>query len=56
MQISSGGLRLEEVVQFRQADLQPEQQRLLVDGGKGKKAVVHCINLIKFERNFYYGY
>ena len=37
MLIYSAGLRLNELVQLRLADLQPEQKRLFVYGGKGKK-------------------
>ncbi len=37
MLIYSGGLRLGELIQLRLADLEPEQNRLFVYGGKGKK-------------------
>ena len=37
MLIYSGGLRLSELIQLRLADLQPDNQRLFVYGGKGKK-------------------
>lgn len=37
MLIYSAGLRLGELLQLRLADLQPDQQRLFVYGGKGKK-------------------
>lgn len=37
MLIYSAGLRLNELIQLRLPDLQPEQQRLFVYGGKGKK-------------------
>ncbi len=37
MLIYSAGLRLNELIQLRLADLQPDQQRLFVYGGKGKK-------------------
>ena len=37
MLIYSGGLRLGELIQLRLADLEPEQGRIFVYGGKGKK-------------------
>jgi site-specific recombinase XerD len=37
MLIYSGGLRLGELVRLRLADLEPEQGRIFVYGGKGKK-------------------
>ncbi len=37
MLIYSAGLRLGEVVNLRKEDLQPDQQRLFIRGGKGKK-------------------
>ena len=37
MLVYSAGLRLGEVINLRLADLQPEQNRLFVRGGKGKK-------------------
>ena len=37
MMVYSAGLRLGEVVNLRLADLQPEQERIFVRGGKGKK-------------------
>lgn len=37
MLIYSAGLRLGEVINLRLAELQPEQNRLFVRGGKGKK-------------------
>ena len=37
MLIYSAGLRLGELINLRLADLQPDQQRLFVYGGKGKK-------------------
>ena len=37
MLIYSGGLRLGELIQLRLADIEPEQNRIFVYGGKGKK-------------------
>ncbi len=50
MLIYSAGLRLNELIQLRLADLQPDQKRLFVYGGKGKKDRCTLLSAKTWER------
>ena len=54
MLIYSAGLRLGELLQLRLADLQPDQQRLFVYGGKGKKDRCTLLSSKAWERLQHY--